>query len=75
MEISFRQIGIVLVVIGTIFLAFSVKVKRGYEDEPAKIVDNSKVEKGLIEPTETSIVRGRFWIGLSLIGLGSLLQW
>ncbi len=75
MEISLRQIGIVLVVIGTIFLAFSVKVKRGYEGEPAKVVDNSKEEKGLIETTETSIDRGRFWIGLSLIALGSSLQW
>lgn len=68
--------GIVLTVIGTVCLALSVKVKRQYEGEMAKVVDKLKKEKpDLIEPTETYIVRKLFWIGLICIAVSSLLQW
>ena len=69
-----HHIGIVLTIFGTAFLAFSVKVKRQYVGEMAKIVDKLK-DGDTIEPTETSISRWQFWTGLALIAVGSLLQW
>lgn len=76
MGITRVQAGIILVIIGTVFLAFSVKTKRQYVGEYGKAIEKLKKENtGLIEPTEAYIVRKYFWIGLFCIALGSLLQW
>ena len=72
---NYRHLGIVLTVIGTASLAFSVKVQRQYTGEMARIADKLKESDDTIEPTETSISRGLFWTGLTLIAAGSLLQW
>jgi hypothetical protein len=76
MCITRAQAGIVLVVIGTVSLAFSVRIKRQYREGMEKVVDRLKTENPrLMEPTETYIVRELFWIGLICIAIGSLLQW
>ena len=72
--ITRQRFGIILVVIGTVLLARSTKVKRQYEGGMAKFV-NEKKGKDLIEPTEVSIVQSRFRSGLFLIAAGSFLQW
>jgi len=70
------QVGIVLVVAGTVILALSVKVNRQYRGQLGKMVDNlKKKDSDLIEPSETRIVRPMFWFGLLLVALGSILQW
>jgi hypothetical protein len=76
MTISMEHIGIILTVLGTVLVAFSVRVKRQYNKEVRKLVDEAKTRHpDLIEPTETYIVRSLFWIGLILVALGSALQW
>ena len=74
--ITRHQVGIILVIIGTALLAFSVRVKRQYEGEIGKVVDEiKKKDPDKIEPTETYIKRSLFWFGLLFIAVGSLLQW
>jgi hypothetical protein len=73
--ITMQHLGIILTVIGTGFLAFSVRISRQYQGELSKVSDRLKKDHNLIEPTETSIVRSLFWIGLGFVALGSALQW
>lgn len=69
-----QHIGIIATILGTVLLAFSVQTKRQYQGELARAVDNMKQNNpSLLEPTETHIVRWRFWAGLILIALGSAL--
>jgi len=72
-----QHLGIIFVVAGTAFLAFSVRVKRQPHDEFASVVDALKKKYGndILELTDTSINRFMFWFGLVLVALGSLLQW
>ena len=74
MFISREHIGLILVVIGTIWLAFSVVIRRQYTSDLNKIVDREK-RNFLIQPTEVTICRWKFWIGLLFIAGGTLLQW
>ena len=74
MFISREHIGLISVVIGTIWLAFSLVIRRQYIDDLGKIVDRKKLNS-LIEPTEITICRWKFWIGLLFIAGGTLLQW
>jgi len=76
MFISTKHIGLILVVIGTVWLAFSLSVKRQYSGEMRKAVDKfKKNEKNLLELTEVKIDRFRFWIGLLFIAIGTIMQW
>ena len=51
MQVTRNQIGIILVVIGTALLAFSVKPKRQYEGAVGKAVDDLKRRKpDMLEP-------------------------
>ncbi len=71
-----EQVGIVIVVAGTVLLALSVKVNRQYRGQLGKMVDNlKKKDSDFIEPSETRIVRPMFWSGLLLVAIGSILQW
>jgi hypothetical protein len=70
-----HHIGIILTVIGTGFLAFSVRITRQYQGEMSKIADKLKRGASFIEFTETTINRSLFWIGLGFVALGSALQW
>ena len=71
-----KHLGIILTIIGTFSLTFSVRIKRQYGEGIDKVLDKLKKENPeLIEPTETYIVRKYFWFGLVCIALGSLLQW
>jgi hypothetical protein len=58
------NLGIVAVVIGTVILALSVRVKGQYVDEPGRAVRRfKKVHPDMMEPTETTICRPLFWTG------------
>lgn len=71
-----HRLGLVLVLIGTFLLAYSVRTKRQYSDEPARALDRIKQqEPSLIEPTETQIILLLFRLGLFLVLLGTALQW
>ena len=75
-NIMFRHIGLILVVIGTFWLAFSLTIRRQYADEREKVIDEfKKKEMNLLEPTEATVNRFRFWIGLVFIAVGTLMQW
>jgi len=74
--ITREHLGIVAVILGTVFLSFSVKVKRQYIRELSQTVDEIKSKSpDIIELTETYISRKLFWLGLFLVAIGSLLQW
>ena len=74
MELLSRQhLGLILVLVGTIFLAFSVQAKSQYNGK--LLQELKKAYKNLFVPTETVIIRPRFWGGLALIAAGSMLQW
>ena len=72
-----RHGGILLTILGTLVLAFSVKVIPGYDEkiEELKKLHEETEENGLIWPSETYIKKWWFWCGLFLIAVGSLLQW
>ena len=68
--------GIVLTVLGTVLLAFSLKVPRQYDGPMGEAVERMRLrDRGLFVPTETRIVRCLFWAGLLLIGVGAACQW
>jgi hypothetical protein len=78
MQITREQIGIILVIIGTLLLAFSVRVKSQYKNDIRGAIDSVKRKNpnhSLIEPTETYIVRPMFWFGLFFVAVGSAFQW
>jgi len=73
---TYSHAGIILVFIGTVLLAFSLKVKRSYESETADVVDKLKKQfPHILEPTEVYIRPGYFRSGLIFVAIGSLLQW
>jgi predicted thioredoxin/glutaredoxin len=42
----------------------------------ARVADKLKErEPGLVELTETNIVRSMFWAGLTSVAIGTLLEW
>ena len=74
--ITGQHLGIILVVMGTTLLAFSVKVKRLYSGDIERTIDDLKKQTPeLLEPTETYVSRPLFWSGLLLVAFGSVLQW
>ena len=74
--IARRQIGIILVVIGTVVLGFALTIKRQYTDALAHTVDEIKArDSSLHEPTEAHHSVAMVWTGLFLVAAGSLLQW
>lgn len=76
MPITRPHIGIIVTLIGTVLLAFSVRVKRQHDKELRKVADEAKQRHpGLTVPTETYIVRSFFWLGLLLVAVGAGLQW
>jgi hypothetical protein len=76
MPFTLPHIGIVLTIIGTIFLALSVKVESPYEGDFADVINNAKKENpDLSAPLQASIDRVLFWVGLIFIALGALCQW
>ena len=74
-HLTIEHIGIIAVIIGTVLLAFSLKVKRMYQEDAANVVDELKKHPHLVEPTETYICPWLFWTGLLFVAIGSLLQW
>lgn len=76
-EIFTRQhIGIILTIIGTVILALSVKSETQYSGD--KLMEDC-VERarkdGAFVPTYTYIDKKLFYIGLSCVAVGSLMQW
>jgi hypothetical protein len=77
-----KHIGIILVIIGTFFMGWSVKTKQSYDkglrnsirDENRQRRKNG-IDDDVIMVTETWIDRKQFYGGLVLVAAGSLLQW
>ena len=70
-----QNISIVLTIIGTFLIAYSVRSKRQYKGKLAKVVDKIKKENpDYIEPTETHINNKMIYFGLGLIVIGAALQ-
>jgi hypothetical protein len=74
--------GIILTVLGTILLAFSIRIKSSVAKDASfirkSIEERQKKEHkemDLIWPSETWINRTFFWSGLFCIAIGALLQW
>ena len=74
-DLTRQHFGIITTIVGTILLAFSLRIKRQYTGEVAKAVDDTKRQNNLLEPTETYIARWLFWLGLTCVAMGSALQW
>lgn len=80
---SFAHFGIIIVIIGTILLAFAVKIKNRYtlatnnrKDKKywGSIVKRAQDVK-CFEPTVVYIDKKLFYAGLSCVAIGSLFQW
>jgi len=81
--LDLRHGGILFVILGTIFLAFAVKIENKYtlsarSKESKKYWKNivSRAEDGShLEPTIVYIEKMLFNIGLACVAIGSLMQW
>lgn len=70
--ITRQQIGLIVVLLGTASLAFSIRTLSQYDENILKEIDP---DKKLWAPTQTAIVRPLFWGGLVLVSIGTALQW
>ena len=76
LSISRQQLGLILTVLGTAAMGFSLRTQGQYEGDAVKAVKKAKQKHtGLFVPTETHIIRPLFWGGLGLVALGAILQW
>lgn len=73
---TYQHIAIILTIIGTVCLAFSVKTETQYTSD--KLMEDC-VERarkdGKFVSTYTYIDRKIFYIGLACVAMGSLMQW
>jgi hypothetical protein len=71
-----RHWGILISILGTVLLAFSLKSENQYSKHQNRIEIEkwAKSNDGFL-PTYTRIDNRLFYIGLALIAIGSLLQW
>jgi len=71
-----QHIVIILTIIGTACLAFSVKPVQQYTGD--KLMEDCverAMKDGKFVPTYTYIDKKMFCIGLACVGIGSLMQW
>ena len=73
--ITCQHLGLLLVIAGTVPVAFSVHPKNQYDKDLMKDIKRSPLRKSLISPTEVTTIRSLLWGGLVLIALGTLAQW
>lgn len=69
--ITRQQAGTILVLIGTVVMAFTLNVKKQYNDELKELVEK---HKNLIQITDVTVLCGKIKICLSFIIIGTLLQ-
>ena len=75
MSLTCQQIGLLFTLAGTVALAFSIRVKNGDKGDPVrKLIAVSKQKLLLTEPSDIQIIRLRFYGGLTLIFIGTMLQ-
>jgi hypothetical protein len=73
---NYQHIGIILTIIGTVCLAFSVKTETQYTADKFMEDCLERARKdGKFVPTYTYIDKKVFYIGLACVGIGSLMQW
>ena len=75
-----EHVGLLLALVGTALLAFSLKARGLYDDDPhTKAVLERNPGRHMVRdrfnPTETRIDRRLFWFGLLLIAVGTAMQW
>jgi hypothetical protein len=72
-----RHWGILLIILGTGFLAFSVKTRTKYDNDQQlkEALRRSEKYDSWVEPNKTWIDKRLFWTGLICVAVGSLLQW
>jgi|RhiMethySRZTD1v2_1073278.scaffolds.fasta_scaffold207328_2 hypothetical protein len=78
--ITRQRVGLILVIFGTVIVAYSIKSKDRWEgDEHTRDVlkrNPGRSElKDVFEPTETRINQGLLRMGLTIVAVGTLLQW
>ena len=69
-----ENIGIIIAVIGTIFMALSVDTGSFLRDGIKKLFEDLKKE-GVMAPAKSTVRKWPYWGGLFLIGLGTTLKW
>ena len=69
-----ENISIIVVVIGTIFMALSVDTDSFLRDGIKKLFKELKNE-GVMTPAKSPVRKWPYWGGLFLIGLGTALRW
>ena len=80
---TFQHVGILIVILGTICLAFAVKIENKYTLSARSKKDKKKwknivkraEDDSYFEPTIVFIDKMLFRIGLACVALGSLFQW
>jgi uncharacterized membrane protein len=74
--VTLSHMGIILIFIGTVILACSVKSQTQYDgNEHMMDCVRRHIKDGGVVPTYTYIDKKLYYIGLACIGIGSLLQW
>jgi len=74
LDMTRHHIGLLLVILGTVVLAFSTRIKSQIQDQELR----EKIQinhPDLIQVTEAIIIRWRFWLGLTFIAIGTAFQW
>jgi hypothetical protein len=71
-----HHIGIILTIIGTVCLAFSVKSETQYSGDKLMedCAERARKDGGFV-PTYTYIDKKLFYAGLAFVGIGSVMQW
>lgn len=69
-----ENISIIVVVIGTIFMALSVDTDSFLRDGIKKLCRELK-DEGVMTPAKSLVRKWPYWGGLFLIGLGTALRW
>jgi hypothetical protein len=65
-----QHLGLLLTVVGTILLAFSLKVYEG-----GLAIQMTDKKGRIISPSQATINRYMFWAGLGCIAVGTMFQW
>lgn len=69
-----QHIGLILVLIGTLCLASSIK-REEEPNETKRSLERSNPHIKFWYSTRVTIIRRLFWSGIALVCMGTLLQW
>lgn len=73
--ITRQHLGLIIVILGTIALAFSVKTEEQHESDRKEAEKRNPHMEKLWSPVRVTVRRYLFYGGLLAIAIGTLMQW